>query len=162
MHLLLGGALNKYWVMRMDDFYTTHSIKSMELRQNCQKKVGFPTTHMKDGSDQVNADCSWARSRGWRVVWSSLAELQWSSALLRGQGYYRCRSPKFSVLRSRGFTSSVFIRLLRKLEFQYFCATGFHLPNWDNSTDVKRNSFETPGCSGKFCNADNRSGVYFL
>lgn len=38
MHLLLGGALNKYWVMRMVDFYTTHNIKSMELRQNCQKK----------------------------------------------------------------------------------------------------------------------------
>lgn len=38
MHLLLGGALNSYWVIRMDDFYTTHNIKSMGLRQNCQIK----------------------------------------------------------------------------------------------------------------------------
>lgn len=45
---------------------------------------------------------------------------------------------------------------------RYFCATGFHLLNLDNSTDVKRNAFKTARCSGKSCNADKKSDFYFL
>lgn len=101
MHLLLGGALNSYWVMRMDDFYTTHNIKSKGLRQNCQKKSWIPKNSY--GRWLWPSKCilqlrKGAEAGGWsdpvQQSYSGLPELLW------GQGFYRCRSPKFSVLHS--------------------------------------------------------------
>lgn len=118
MYSLLEDALNTYWVMRMDDFYTTHNIKQVELRQNYQKKKLDSQQLMWKMS--LTKKMQTAAEKGSEAGgWSDPVQQSCNGlpALLWGQGYYGCRSPKFSVLHSRVLTHQCSLGSLGSLGF---------------------------------------------